>query len=136
MRLAFFPPHSGRLRRLRRSARPLPPWAASHTDCFGWHGAVPSHAYVQFPTPATAAHLTRLWLYLAITEPAWPVAGVFSRRRYYSARYNSHHSLGSDRPGNSPVRGTFAVQGCHNADKPSLLDVEMLPATSHTRHPI
>ena len=35
MRPAFFPPHSGRLRRLRRSGRPSLPWAASHTGCFG-----------------------------------------------------------------------------------------------------
>src|SRR5258708_17638345 len=40
VRGSFFPPHSGRLRRPRKFARPSPVWAGFHTDCFGWCGAV------------------------------------------------------------------------------------------------
>lgn len=129
MRRAFFPPRSDRVRQPRRSGPTSPRWAASRTGCFGCAGAAPSPACGPCLTPATSAHSTRLWRYPATAVPASPGVGASSQRPSRSAACSTHHTPDSDRLENTPARGIIAAQRSRNAGRPTLLDVDRLPAT-------
>src|SRR5438876_6674369 len=91
--------------------------------------AAPSPVCVPCPTPAISAHSTRLWQCPATAVPTSPGVGASSQRLSRSAACSTHHRPDNDRLENTPARAIIAAQRSRNGGKPTLLDVERLPAT-------